>query len=142
MFAPDDSCTRAQIVTFLYRHAKSPEVSGEYGFTDACDECYEDAIIWATEKGIAQGYGDGTFGPNDTCTRAQAVTFLYRYLGGEKAQGSVKGFDDVDSTSCYYEAIMWAAENGIAQGYGDGKFGPDDLCTRAQIVTLIYRAVK
>lgn len=140
-FAPDDFCTRGQIVTFLYRHAGSPEVSGECEFADVYDGDYKAAIIWAAENGIAQGYGDGTFGPDDTCTRAQAVTFLYRYIGMQTHSDSL-GFSDIDAGDYYYDAIIWAAERGVAQGYGDGTFGPDDTCTRAQIVTFLYRAAK
>ncbi len=142
VFAPDDSCTRGQIVSFLYRHAGCPEVDSELDFDDVdYDSYYYDAIIWAAENGIAYGYGDGSFGPNDTCTRAQTVSFLCRYLGG-KAQNHNNSFKDVDSAAYYYEAIMWAVENGIAYGYGNGTFGPDDTCTRAQIVSFIYRAVE
>ena len=139
VFAPDDSCTRAQIVTFLYRYAGSPKVSGECRFADVTDENYKDAIIWASENGIAMGYSDTVFAPNDTCTRAQAVTFMYRYMGTHNYSHTAK-FTDITGDEYYADAVLWAAGRGIAYGFPDGSFRPNDDCTRAQIVTLIYRA--
>ncbi len=139
VFAPDDACTRAQIVAFLYRCADCPAVSGECKFDDVTDENYKDAIIWASENGIALGYSDTVFAPDDTCTRAQAVTFLYRFMG---TQGNDQGcsFTDITAGEYYYDAVVWAAGRNVANGFPDGSFRPNDDCTRAQIVTFIYRA--
>lgn len=139
VFAPDDACTRAQIVTFLYRYAGSPAVSGECKFTDVTDENYKNAIIWASENDIALGYSDTVFAPNDTCTRAQAVTFMHRYMGTH-AYDHDRSFTDITGGEYYYGAVMWAAGRDITNGFPDGSFRPNDECTRAQIVTFIYRA--
>ncbi len=139
VFAPDDACTRAQIVTFLYRYAGCPAVSGECKFNDVTDKNYKDAIIWASENGIALGYSDTVFAPDDTCTRAQAVTFMHRFMGTNSYDHD-RSFTDITGGEYYYEAVMWAAGCDIAKGFPDGSFRPNDDCTRAQIVTLIYRA--
>ena len=139
VFAPDDACTRAQIVTFLYRYAGCPAVSGECKFSDVTDKNYKDAIIWASENGIALGYSDTVFAPDDTCTRAQAVTFMHRFMGTNSYDHD-RSFTDITGGEYYYEAVMWAAGCDIAKGFPDGSFRPNDDCTRAQIVTLIYRA--
>ena len=137
VFAPDDACTRAQIVTFLYRYAGSPAVSGDCKFTDVTDENYKNAIIWASENGIALGYSDTVFAPNDTCT--QAVTFMHRYMGTH-AYDHDRSFTDITGGEYYYGAVMWAAGRDITNGFPDGSFRPNDECTRSQIVTFIYRA--
>ena len=145
-FKPNASATRAQVVTMLWRAAGCPEPAAESNpFSDVSDtgSCapYYKAILWANENGIALGYGDGSFRPYQTCTRAQVVTFLWR-LAEEPECTAENSFSDVSDTgSCapYYKAILWANENGIALGYGDGCFKPDQTCTRAQIVTFIAR---
>ena len=99
--------------------------------------CY-DAVAWALENGITNGLADGTFGVNNTCTRGQSVTFLFRAIG--KLVDSKAEFSDVLTDSYYANAVAWAVENGVTNGIGDGLFGPDNSCTRAQIVTFLFRA--
>ena len=139
LFAPEQPCTRAQIVTFLWRAAGSPEPKAASSFADvAAGSYYAKAVAWAVENGITTGTGDGKFSPDATCTRAQAVTFLARALSA-KASGKAE-FSDVPADSYFADAVAWAAENGVTNGIGDGLFGPDNSCTRAQIVTFLYRA--
>ena len=139
LFAPEDPCTRGQIVTFLWRAAGSPEPVGAAAFADVpAGSYYEKAVAWAVENGVTTGTGDGRFGPDDPCTRAQAVTFLARALKA-KAVGAA-AFADVPADSYFAGAVAWAVENGVTTGTGDGKFSPDDPCTRGQIVTFLYRA--
>ena len=139
-FAPDMNCTRAQVVTFLYRAAGSPEVSTlQTGFTDvATNSYYEKAVAWAAQNGITNGVSDTEFAPEDTVTRAQFVTFLWRYRNCPAASGS-SPFTDVPEGEYYSQAVLWAAENGIAEGTGNGLFEPLAPCTRAQVITFIYR---
>ncbi|MGN1307641.1 MAG: S-layer homology domain-containing protein [Faecousia sp.] len=141
-FSPNDTCTRAQVVTFLWRAAGSPAPkSGTMPFTDvAADTYYYDAVLWAVENGITKGTGDTTFSPDDTCTRAQVVTFLWRSRKSPAAD-SANPFTDVAADTYYYDAVLWAVENGITQGTGDTTFSPNDTCTRAQIVTFLYRCL-
>ena len=143
-FRPDAACTRAQVVTFLWRAAGSPEPeSGINPFTDVKNEGsmkpYYKAILWAVEQGITTGRTADTFAPNAGCTRAQFVTFLWRYKGSP-AQSVDNPFTDVRDNASY-DAILWAYSAEVTQGYGDGQFRPDKLCTRAQVVTFIYRAI-
>ena len=138
-FSPDGICTRAQIVTFLWRAAGSPEPKAMSSFADvSTDAYYAKAVAWAVENGITTGTGDGKFSPDATCTRAQSVTFLFRAIG--KLVDSKAEFSDVPTDSYYANAVAWAVENGVTNGIGDGLFGPDNSCTRAQIVTFLYRA--
>ena len=138
LFAPDAPCTRAQIVTFLWRAAGSPEPTSMKGFADvAADSYYAKAVAWAVENGITTGTGNGKFSPDATCTRAQAVTFLARALNA-KAEAKAE-FSDVPKNAYYADAVAWAAANGITTGIGGGLFGPDNDCTRAQIVTFLFR---
>ena len=140
-FAPNEPCTRAQIVTFLWRAAGSPEPKSLDSFTDvAADSYYAKAVAWAVEKGITYGTGDGEFSPNATCTRAQAVTFRYRASGSPAVSGSSR-FDDVADSAYYADAVKWAETEGITDGTGSNTFSPNSTCTRAQIVTFIYRAL-
>ena len=139
LFGPDQACTRAQIVTFLWRAAGSPEPKSESSFADvAADAYYAKAVAWAVENGITKGTSETTFHPDETCTRAQGVTFLYRALG--KLAAAQAGFTDVAADSYYADAVNWAAENGVTNGISETLFGPDGSCTRAQIVTFLYRA--
>ena len=141
MFAPNDPCTRAQIVTFLWRAAGSPAPKSMSSFTDVpADAFYAKAVAWAVENGITSGTGEGKFSPNSTCTRAQAVTFLYRASGSPAVSGKAE-FSDVSSTAFYAEAVAWAAKKGITTGIGGGLFGSDNDCTRGQIVTFLWRAM-
>ena len=139
-FSPDAVCTRAQIVTFLWRVAGSPApVSSENPFTDVtADSYYYDAVLWAVEQGITGGTGSGKFSPNATCTRGQSVTLLYRADGAPAVSGNVS-FSDVAAGSYCAPAVEWAEQNGITGGIGGGLFGAANGCTRAQIVTFLYR---
>ena len=139
LFGPNQPCTRGQIVTFLWRAAGSPEPKSMSSFSDvSADSYYAKAVAWAVENGITTGTGDGKFSPDATCTRAQSVTFLFRAIG--KLVDSKAEFSDVLADSYYASAVDWAVENGVTNGIGDGLFGPDNSCTRAQIVTFLYRA--
>ena len=143
-FVPKDSCTRAQIVTFLYRAAGSPEVAENVTnpFTDVSkDSVYYNAIMWAVEKKITTGVTETTFEPNSPCTRAQIVTFMYRAAGSpELAKDAANPFSDVSDSSVYYNAILWAVEKKITTGVTETTFVPNDTCTRAQAVTFLFRA--
>ena len=139
LFGPNQPCTRAQIVTFLWRAAGSPEPKAMSSFADvSTDAYYAKAVAWAVENGITTGTGDGKFSPDATCTRAQSVTFLFRAIG--KLVDSKAEFSDVLTDSYYANAVAWAVENGVTNGIGDGLFGPNNSCTRAQIVTFLFRA--
>ena len=141
MFAPNDPCTRAQIVTFLWRAAGSPAPKSVSSFTDVpADAFYAKAVAWAVENGITSGTGESKFSPNATCTRAQAVTFLYRASGSPAVSGKAE-FSDVSSTAFYADAVAWAAKKVITTGIGGGLFGSDNDCTRGQIVTFLWRAM-
>ena len=142
-FDPDGSCTRAQAVTFLWRAAGSPEPkSAAMPLTDVpAGSYFEKAVLWAVENGITKGTSDTTFSPDDSCTRAQIVTFLWR-AGGSPAVSGNSAFSDVASDAYYAAAVAWAEKNGVTGGIGGGLFGSDNTCTRAQIVTFIYRSVK
>ena len=139
LFAPNTACTRAQIVTFLWRAAGSPEPSALSDFTDVpSDKYYAKAVAWAVENGITNGTTDTTFGPDETCTRAHGVTFLSRAAKANTASGN-SNFADVDANAYYASAVKWAVDNGITNGISSSLFGPDSSCTRAQIVTFLYR---
>ena len=139
LFAPNRPCTRAQIVTFLWRAAGSPVVNYLMPFTDVDEGAYyAEAVRWAASEGITTGTGESSFSPDATCTRAQAVTFLARALNAN-ASGKAE-FGDVPTDSYFAEAVAWAAANGVTEGVGGGLFGPDNSCTRGQIVTFLYRA--
>ena len=141
MFAPNDPCTRAQIVTFLWRAAGSPAPKSMSSFTDVpAGAFYAKAVAWAVENGITSGTGESKFSPNSTCTRAQAVTFLYRASGSPAVSGKAE-FSDVSSTAFYADAVAWAAKKVITTGIGGGLFGSDNDCTRGQIVTFLWRAM-
>lgn len=139
IFAPGASCTRAQMVTFLWRANGSPEPTvTELPFTDvAADAYYAKAVLWAVENGITTGTSDTTFDPDGIVTRAEAVTFLWRAAGNPAADGKL--FADVESTKYYAEAVRWAVANGVTKGVSNTSFAPGSACTRAQIVTFLYR---
>ena len=142
MFAPNDPCTRAQIVTFLWRAAGSPAPKSMSSFTDVpADAFYAKAVAWAVENGITSGTGEGKFSPDATCTRAQSVTFLWRSQKSPAA-GTANPFADVKADAYYAAAVQWAVETGVTQGTGDTAFSPDADCTRAQIVTFLWRCAK
>jgi len=139
MFGPYESCTRAQIVTFLWRAAGSPEPKTASSFTDvSASAYYAKAVAWAIENGITNGMTETTFAPNATCTRGQSVTFLHRALKGT-ASGSTN-FTDVKSDAFYADAINWAVANNVTNGTSNTTFSPNADCTRAEIVTFLYRA--
>ena len=139
LFAPEQSCTRAQIVTFLWRAAGSPEPKTASSFTDvSASAYYAKAVAWAVENGITNGMTETTFAPDATCTRGQSVTFLYRALKGT-ASGSTN-FTDVKSDAFYADAINWAVANNVTNGTSNTTFSPNADCTRAEIVTFLYRA--
>lgn len=140
LFGPKQPCTRSQIVTFLWRAAGSPEPKGTAaGMTDVVPgSYYAKAVAWAVENGITTGTAEGTFSPNATCTRAQAVTFLARAQNA-KATGKT-AFSDVPADSYFADAVAWAQANGVTTGTTETTFSPDNDCTRAQIVTFLYRA--
>ena len=142
-FSPDGICTRAQAVTFLWRAAGSPKPETRtMPFTDVpVGSYYYDAVLWAVENGITKGTSNTTFSPDATCSRAQIVAFLWR---SEKspAAGSRNPFADVKSTAYYADAVLWAVENDITKGTTNTTFSPDADCTRAQIVTFLWRCKK
>jgi len=139
LFGANLPCTRAQIVTFLWRAAGSPEPKGMSGFVDvSADAYYAKAVAWAVEEGIVSGTSATTFNPDAVCTRAQSVAFLYRAFG-EKVNKAA-GFSDVSADAYYADAVAWAVENGVASGIGGGLFAPDQDCARGQIVAFLYRA--
>ena len=140
LFGPKQPCTRSQIVTFLWRAAGSPEPKGTAaGMTDVIPgSYYAKAVAWAVENGITTGTAEGTFSPDATCTRAQAVTFLARAQNA-KATGKT-AFSDVPADSYFADAVAWAQANGVTTGTSETTFSPDNDCTRAQIVTFLYRA--
>ena len=141
-FGPNASCTRAQMVTFLWRAAGSPEPTATTtAFTDIdANEYYYKAVLWAVEKGITTGTTETTFSPNATVTRAQTVTFLYRYAGSPAVSGS-NNFTDLEAGEYYINAVQWAATNGITTGTTETTFSPANNCTRGQIVTFLYRHI-
>ena len=142
-FDPNGTCTRAQAVTFLWRAAGSPTPKTKLmPFPDVpVGSYYWNAVLWAIEQGITEGTSYLTFSPNDSCTRAQIVTFLWRSKGNPAVSGNVP-FTDVAPDAYYAAAVTWAEKNGITGGIGSGLFGSNNTCTRAQIVTFLYRAMK
>ena len=139
LFGPDLTCSRGQIVTFLWRAAGSPAPKALSTFTDvASDAYYAKAVAWAVENGVTTGTGDGKFSPDAPCTRGQAVTFLWRALG--QLAGDTASFSDVPADSYFAQAVAWAAANGVTTGVGNNLFAPGGDCTRAQIVTFLWRA--
>ena len=143
-FGPDKPCTRAQAVTFLWRAAGSPEpkVRGT-AFTDVQrGSYYEKAVQWAAENNVTAGTSKTTFSPENTCTRGQIVTFLFRASGSPAVSGGKNPFRDVSSGAYYESAVRWAVTNGITNGTSDTTFSPNNTCTRGQIVTFLYRDIR
>ena len=139
-FGSGAPCTRGQIVTFLWRAAGSPAPKGQVSMTDVpADAYYSTAVAWAVENGIASGTGANLFSPDAPCTRAQAVTFLWRAAGSPAAQGGAD-FHDVTDGDYFAQAVAWANEHDITDGVGGGLFGSMDSCTRSQIVTFLFMA--
>ena len=138
-FSPNLNCTRAQIVTFLWRAAGSPAPKGTVSFADvSAGSYYAKAVAWAVENGITGGTGNGLFSPDAACTRAQSAAFLYRAAGSPAVNGSA-GFSDVAADAYYAQAVAWAKEHGITDGIGGGLFGSANDCTRAQIAAFLWR---
>ena len=138
-FTPDGACTRAQMVTFLWRAAGKPEATQQTAFRDvSAGAYYAQAVAWAVESGVTQGTAPGVFSPNTAVTRAQAVTFLHRAAGLPDAAGET--FTDVPANAWFAEAVSWASAAGVTRGTGGGRFSPNQACTRDQIVTFLYRA--
>ena len=144
-FKPANKCTRAQMVTFIWRLAGSPEPeTKECKFSDVkkSDYFYK-ACLWGNEKGIVEGYKDGTFGPKIVCARRHAVTFLWRLAGKPEPAGDKTKFTDVfkdiDENDYFFKATIWATEQKIVAGYSDNTFRPNDDCLRRQMVTFLYK---
>ena len=143
-FDPDGYCTRGQVVTFLWRAAGCPEPGEQArGFYDVKEsDFFYKAVLWAVEHNITSGVGGGKFAPYETCTRAQFVTFLHRFEGNPLfIPAANPPFSDVKTADYFYAPVMWAYQNGVTSGVGGGKFAPYATCTRAQVVTFIYRAL-
>ena len=141
-FSPSAPCTRAQIVTFLWRAAGSPVVNYAMDLSDVSEDAYyAEAVRWALSEGITTGTGADQFSPDATCTREQAVTFLYRAAGSPAVSGE-SAFEDVGADAYYARAVAWAAQNGVTNGISSDLFGTGSDCTRAQIVTFLYRAAQ
>lgn len=140
-FAPQLSCTRAQMVTFLWRAAGSPTPKATVNpFTDVpAGAYYEKAVLWAIENGVTQGTNAATFSPDAVCTRGQMAAFLYRSKNSPSVSGA-SPFTDVQPADYYADAVVWATENDITNGIGNNQYGPAQPCTRGQIVTFLYRA--
>jgi len=143
-FGPAAGCTRAQVVTFLWRAAGKPAPTSDVNpFTDVKEgQYYYDAVLWAVENGITTGLNATSFGPNENCNRGQIVTFLWRAMGKPAPTNSNNPFNDVSEKQYYYDAVLWAVEEGITTGLSATSFGPNSTCTRGQIVTFLYRAYK
>ena len=138
LFGPNQPCTRAQIVTFLWRAAGSPVVNYAMDLADVSgDAYYAEAVRWALSQGITTGTADGKFSPNAPCTRAQSMTFLFR--ASKASADGAPAFSDVAADAYYAEAVKWATDNGITNGTTSSTFSPGSGCTRAQIVTFLWR---
>ena len=139
-FAPNEGCTRAQVVTFLWAANGKPEILAVTSpFTDVSpSDWFFKPVLWAVKQGITKGISDTEFGPEQTCTRAQIVTFLYAAKGRPTVSGS-SSFSDVADTDWYAKPVIWAVKKEVTKGIGDGKFGPNDTCTRAQVVTFLCK---
>ena len=141
-FSPNAGCTRAQVVTFLWRAAGCPAPTGEENpFTDVSGGYYYDAVLWAVEEGITSGTSATKFSPNATCTRGQIVTFLWRSEHMPEPAAAANPFTDVKPGAYYEKAVLWAAETGVTAGTTATTFAPDATCTRAQVVTFLYRDI-
>ena len=140
-FAPEDACTRGQVVTFLWRSQGCPEpTSTSHNFTDLnANEYYYKAVLWAVENGITSGMTKTTFAPDATVTRGQFVTFLHR-AEGKPSYTVSNPFTDLKTGEYYYDAVLWAVENKVTSGLKPTLFGPEEPCTRGQVVTFLYRA--
>ena len=141
-FDPNGSCTRGQVVTFLWRANGSPEPTRtRTSFTDVNAKAYYyKAMLWAVETGVTTGTSDTTFAPDKPCTRGQVVTFLWRAKGKPLPLDQETGFTDVNKSGYYYDAMRWAVQKGVTNGTSDTAFTPNGICTRGQVVTFLFRA--
>ena len=139
-FAPYEGCTRAQVVTFLWAaNGKPAPQTATNPFTDISEgDWFYAPVLWAVEKGITGGTSATTFGPNDTCTRAQIATFLWAAMGKPPVD-DLSGFSDVTDGDWFAAPVIWAKEQNVTTGIGNGKFGPNNTCTRAEVVTFLYK---
>lgn len=144
LFGPNNNLTRAQLAQILYNREGRPAVSGSSPFTDVANGAwYSDAITWAAANGIVSGYGGGKFGPNDNITREQLAAILWRYSKSPAAANKELHFNDADEISGYaLDAIRWAVEHGILNGFGDGRLGPKGLATRAQVAQMLKNFIE
>ena len=142
LFGPENTCTRAQVVTFLYAAAGKPEMdAADDPFTDVdTGDWYYNAVLWAVENGVTSGMTPTTFGPDSPCTRAQVATFLYAAEGKPSFTATKSPFSDVSSSDWFYAPVMWAVENDVTGGVGNGLFGYERPCNRAQIATFLYKS--
>ena len=142
LFSPNAGCTRAQVVTFLWRALGEPEPEKkENPFKDVAEgQYYYNAVLWAVEKGVTTGTSADKFSPNATCTRGQIVTFLWRAMDKPEPKAE-SAFADVDGGQYYAKAVAWAVESGVTKGTSATKFSPNATCTRGQIVTFLWRAL-
>ncbi len=140
-FKPGNDCTRAQMVTFLWRMKGSPAPKSKTcSFKDVKKSAYYyKPVLWAVDKGITTGYTKTSFKPNNVCTRAQTVTFLWRMAGKPKPKSAKSKFSDIKKSAYYYKAVLWASEKGIVAGYKNGTFKPNEKCLRRQIVTFLWK---
>jgi len=139
LFGSDQPCTRAQIITFLWRAAGSPAPQGSAKLPGdvSGSAYYAQAVLWALENGVASGTGPDAFSPDAPCTRAQSVTFLFR-AAGSPASAAASSFRDVAAADYFAPAVTWAQRNSVTSGVGSGQFGPHQTCTRAQIITFLF----
>lgn len=144
LFGPDYPLTRAQFAQILYNKEGRPAAAGGSSFRDVASNAWcAPAAAWASERGIAGGYGNGLFGPDDNITREQLAVMLWRYAGSPAATNKELHFSDESEISGYaMEALRWAVENGILNGYGDGRLGPQGLATRAQVAQMLMNFLK
>ena len=140
-FGTGASCTREQIVTFLWNYAGKPEATATTcTFKDVNSaHYYYKAMLWANENGYVSGYNKEQFGVGDPCTREQIVMILWKYANSPAAKNTACTFTDAIKGQYYYDAMLWAVENGIVSGYNANTFGVGDACTREQIVTFLNR---
>jgi hypothetical protein len=141
-FSPKALCNRGQVVTFIWRALGKPEPDlNDNPFVDLKEgSSYYEAVLWAYQNGVTSGIDATHFAPKQSCTRAQVVTFLWRAAGAPDPSDDGDPFSDVDPEAYYYKAVLWAVEKGITNGTSAGAFSPDSTCTRAQIVTFLFRA--
>ena len=139
-FSPKNACIRADVVTFLWRAVGKPEAIGRTPFTDVdYMQYYYTPVIWALGKNVTNGTSEQSFSPKKTCTRGEITTFLWRLAGKPAPKTAENPFADVESDKFYFDAVLWAVENGVTTGTSITTFSPNDICTRAQVVTFLYR---